>query len=90
MQPHLILAAAILLPGSGQVLNRQPVRGLIFLFFILLFGTLTLLTAPPTASLAGKLSGGLFIWALSIPEAYRTAKLRQAFATRGHGPGLRS
>ena len=85
--PRLVLLSAILLPGSGQVWNRQPYRGLIFLFFILLFGALTLITAKPETSLIGKLSGGLFIWALSIPDAYRTAKLRAAIA--GASPDLR-
>ncbi|MCW1920662.1 hypothetical protein NX862_18045 [Rhodobacter sp. KR11] len=78
MTPHLILIAAILLPGSGQVLNRQPLRGLTFVFFILLFGALTMITAPPEASAIGRFAGGLFIWALSIPDAYRVAKLRAA------------
>lgn len=76
--PRLVLLSAIVLPGSGQVWNRQPFRGLTFLFFILLFGTLTLITAAPETSVIGKLSGGLFIWALSIPDAYRTARLRAA------------
>ena len=90
MNPHLVLLSAILLPGSGQVWNRQPFRGLIFLFFMGLFGTLTLLTAAPETSIIGKLAGGLFIWALSIPDAYRTARLRAALGPRGQGPGLRS
>ena len=34
-QPLMILGLAIVLPGSGQVFNREPVRGLIFVFFIL-------------------------------------------------------
>lgn len=89
MSPRLTLISAILLPGSGQVWNGQPFRGLIFLFFIFLFGALTLLTAAPETSLVGKLSGGLFIWALSIPDAYRTAKLRAARQARGQDPGLR-
>ena len=76
--PRLVLASAVLLPGSGQVWNGQPIRGLTFLFFILLFGALTLVTAPPEASFAGRIAGGLFIWALSIPDAYRTARLRAA------------
>ena len=82
MTPHLILVASIVLPGSGQVLNRQPIRGLTFVFFILLFGALTMVTAPPEASTPGRLAGGLFIWALSIPDAYRVAKLRQTQARR--------
>ena len=34
MHPLAVLALAIVLPGSGQVFNREPFRGLIFLFFI--------------------------------------------------------
>ena len=74
--PYLVLLTAILLPGCGQVLNRQPLRGLMFLFFTALLGAITLITAPPTASLMGHLAGGIFVYALSIPDAYRTARLR--------------
>ncbi len=81
--PYLVLAVAIALPGCGQVLNRQPMRGLIFVFFILLLGAFTLTTAAPEASWIGKLAGGLFIWAMSIPDAYRTARLRYALWERG-------
>ncbi len=75
-RPYLTLATAIVLPGCGQVLNRQPMRGLMFLFFMTLLGTITFITAPPLASLIGHLAGGLFVYALSIPDAYRTARLR--------------
>lgn len=74
--PHMVLATAILLPGCGQVLNRQPLRGLAFVFFLLLLGTITFLTAPPQASLIGRFAGGIMVYALSIPDAYRTARLR--------------
>lgn len=74
--PYLVLAVAILLPGCGQVLNRQPLRGLMFLFFAILLGAITMITATPQASLAGHLAGGLFVYALSLPDAYRTARLR--------------
>ena len=40
--PLLVLAVAIALPGVGQVLNRQPTRGLIFVFFVILLGAFTL------------------------------------------------
>ena len=42
LNPWAVLAVAILLPGMGQVLNRQPLRGLIFVFFVLLLGAFTL------------------------------------------------
>ena len=74
--PYLVLATALVLPGCGQVLNRQPTRGLMFLFFMVLLGGITFITAPPQASLIGHLAGGLFVYALSIPDAYRTARLR--------------
>ena len=80
--PYLVLATALLLPGCGQVLNRQPTRGLMFLFFMLILGTITFLTAPAQASLVGHLAGGLFVYALSIPDAYRTARLRWTLWTR--------
>lgn len=76
VHPLLVLMAAIVLPGTGQVLNRQPVRGLMFLFFVLLLGGYTLKTASPEVSIVGKLAGGLFVYALSIFDAYRTARVR--------------
>jgi hypothetical protein len=76
--PYLVLAVAILLPASGQVMNRQPYRGLIFLFFILLLGGYTLQTAAPDVSIVGKLAGGLFVYAMAIYDAYRTARIRYA------------
>ena len=80
--PYLVLAIAVLLPGCGQVLNRQPLRGLMFLFFTGLLGALTYITAPPSASLIGHLAGGLMVYALSIPDAYRTARLRWEIAAK--------
>jgi hypothetical protein len=76
INPHAVLATAILLPGTGQVLNRQPVRGLTFLFFILLLGAFTLKTADPDVSIVGKLAGGLFVYGLSIIDAYKLARVR--------------
>ncbi len=74
--PHAILALAVILPGMGQVANKQPMRGLTFLFFILLLGAFTLKTAGAEISMLGKLSGGVFVWALSILDAYKTARIR--------------
>lgn len=48
--PYLVLVAAILLVGSGQVWNRQPLRGMMFLFFMVLLGGFTLMTAAPEVS----------------------------------------
>lgn len=76
LQPLAVLALAIILPGSGQVMNREPFRGLIFLFFMFLLGGFTLLTAKPEVSIVGKLAGGLFVYAISIYDAYKKARIR--------------
>ncbi len=78
LHPYLILGVAILLPGMGQVLNRQPLRGLTFVFFTVLLGAFTLKTAAPDVSFVGKISGGLFVWAMAVFDAYKTARIRRA------------
>lgn len=78
LNPYFVLAVAILLPGMGQVLNRQPVRGLIFVCFAILLGAFTLKTAAPDVSFVGKLAGGLFVWAMAILDAYKVARIRYA------------
>ena len=83
--PNLVLAVSIILPGMGQVLNRQPVRGLIFVFFVVLLGGFTLKTAAPDVSFVGKFAGGLFVWAMAIYDAYKTARIRHA--VWGHKAG---
>lgn len=74
--PWAVLALAVVLPGMGHVVSRQPVRGLVFLFFIILLGAFTLKTAAPDVSLVGKYAGGIFVWAMSILDAYRIARIR--------------
>jgi TM2 domain-containing membrane protein YozV len=74
--PYLVLLASLVLPGSGQVMNRQPVRGLVFLFFMVLLGGYTLKTAAPEVSIIGKFAGGIFVYAMSIFDAYRHARIR--------------
>ena len=81
--PHLVLAVATVLPGMGQVMNRQPLRGLIFVFFILLLGAFTLKTAAPEVSFVGKVAGGLFVWAMAMMDAYKTARIRRTVWEQG-------
>lgn len=78
LNPRLVLIVALILPGMGQVLNRQPVRGLIFVCFAILLGGFTLKTASPDVSFVGKISGGLFVWAMAVLDAYKTARIRRA------------
>lgn len=76
--PHQVLALAVLLPGMGQVANRQPLRGLVFVCFAVLLGGFTLKTAGADISFVGKVSGALFVWAMAIIDAYKVARIRRA------------
>jgi len=74
--PYLVLASSIILPASGQVWNGQPTRGLMFLFFIFLLGGFTLITTQEHISFIGRTSGGFFVWAMAIFDAYKCARIR--------------
>lgn len=76
-QPVLVLAVAIVLPGVGQVINRMPLRGLVFVFYIVLLGTVTFHLTTPEHSFLGRYAGGLFIYAISILDAYTWAAYRR-------------
>lgn len=73
--PYLVLAAAILLPGVGHVLVGKTQRGLGFAFFTLVGAWLTTKFAAPDVGVIGRHAAGLFVWALSVPDAYRSARL---------------
>lgn len=72
--PYAVLIASLLFPGAGQIFVGQPQRGLGFAFFTLLLMMLTWQTTTPDHSLVGRLALGLFVWSLSIPDAYRIAR----------------
>jgi hypothetical protein len=76
IHPYVVLALAIVLPGVGHVAVGQPQRGFGFAFFSLLLALATWHTTTPEHSFIGRSAGGLFVWALSIPDAYRIARLR--------------
>jgi hypothetical protein len=75
LNPYLVLAAALVLPGSGQVLNGTPQRGLTFLFFIVLLGWVTANLMPADSSFIGHYIGGVFIYGLSVIDAYKRARI---------------
>lgn len=83
VNPHIVLAVALVLPGMGQVLNRQPVRGLVFVCFAVLLGGFTLKTAAADVSFVGKVSGALFVWGMAVLDAYKVARIRQAVWDHG-------
>ncbi len=76
LNPYLVLLASILLPGFGYVLCGQTRRGFTMQMFMIALAFVTWHLAPAEASFAGKLAGGLFVYALTIPETYRLARLR--------------
>ncbi|RWC33808.1 hypothetical protein [Mesorhizobium sp.] len=89
--PYLVLGSAIVLPASGHVILGVPVRGLQFLFFMVILAWVTAKIAPPDASFVGRHAGGFLIYALSILDAYKIARIRTAKwvhnARRGNGSG---
>ncbi len=76
--PYKVLAAA-LVPGAGHVLLGQAQRGLMFLFFMIILGWVSTKVMPAEASFIGRHIGGVFIYGISILDAYKTARL--AFET---------
>lgn len=82
VNPYVVLLLSIILPGAGHVAIGEARRGLAFALFVLLFSFLTYMTTTPDQSFLGRHAGGLFIWALSIPDAYRRARIR--FSYRSH------
>lgn len=76
LHPYLVLAVAIVLPGMGQVLNATPQRGLMMAFMMLSLGWVTWHLTTPEHSFAGRYAGGLFIYAISVLDAYRWARVR--------------
>jgi uncharacterized membrane protein YkvI len=76
IHPGLVLLAAVLLPGFGHTLCGFRYRGLVMQTFMIVLGLITWHLTTPQQSLVGRLAGGLFIYAISIMDAYRLAKLR--------------
>ena len=85
LHPYWVILIAVLLPGVGQVVNNTPARGVMFLFFIMSLGWVTMHLAPPDASFLGRYAGGFLIYAISILDAYKWARYRWAFFHRDQG-----
>jgi hypothetical protein len=72
--PYLVLLSAVL-PGVGHFVLGLTQRALTFLFFMVILGWVTLRVAPPEASFIGRHAGGVFIYSLSILDAYKIARI---------------
>ena len=73
--PYGVLAAAMVLPGTGQVMTGAPQRGLAFLFFIVLLGWVSVNLMPADSSFFGRYIGGVFVYGLSVIDAYKRARI---------------
>ncbi|MDX8482345.1 hypothetical protein RFN28_28375 [Mesorhizobium sp. VK24D] len=84
INPYLVLALAILFPGAGHFAVGEAKRGLAFAFFVLFFSVISYMTTTPDQSYIGRHAFGLFVWALSIPDAYRRARILAMAASGRH------
>ena len=73
--PYWVLIAGTLLPGSGHVILGVPMRGLAFLFFIILLGWVSVNLMPANSSFVGKHIGGIFVYGLSVIDSYKQARI---------------
>jgi len=76
LHPKLVLLISLVLPGMGQVANRMPTRGLMFVFYIILLAVVTYNLTTPEHSVIGRYSGGIFVYMLSVLDAYGWAMRR--------------
>ena len=90
LNPYWVMAVAAVLPGIGQVLNYQPRRALMFLFFIVIAGWVSFHLTTPDHSFVGRYAGGFFIYAVSVLDAYKWARVRWVmyqYPREGQSPG---
>jgi hypothetical protein len=73
--PYVVLLAGIV-PGAGHVVLGLAQRGMIWLYFTIILGWLSLRLMPETMSFMGRHIGGVFIWGLSMLDAYKIARIR--------------
>jgi hypothetical protein len=77
VSPRKVLFSSILIPGSGHLWLGNSTRGLTFLFFMVVFGWLSHHFMPPTASFFGRNIGAIFVYGLSVLDAYKAARLKE-------------
>ena len=76
VNPYLVLAASLVFPGAGHVILGQAQRGLMFLFFTVILGWVSIRLMPETASFFGRHAGGVLIYGISVLDAYKVARIR--------------
>ena len=79
---------AFVLPGSGQVLNGAPARGVIMQFGMIFMAYITFQITTPDISLIGRAAGGLLVYVFSVVDANGIAKRRVSAWERMGGDKL--
>ena len=64
----MIVVSAILIPGSGHVFLKKPVRGLFYLFWIYAMSYIGFKLSAEELPIFVSFSGGLIIWMSSVLE----------------------
>lgn len=82
--PYTVLIMALFMPGGGHVLAGQPQRGFGFALFTLILAAISWHTTTPDHSFIGRAALGLFVWAVSIPDAYRLGRTNYERWQHGH------
>ena len=67
---------AFVLPGSGQVFNGAPYRGVIMQAGMVFGAFITYMLTTPEISPLGRMAGGLLVYVFSVVDANGIAKLR--------------
>ena len=88
--PWLILLAALAVPGAGHLMLGQQQRALMFLFFMAVFGWVSLRLMPDGASFFSRHSGAILIYGFCALDTYRIARIRRALWLAAKGSAERS
>jgi hypothetical protein len=78
LNPYLVMLIAIVAPGSGHWAAGAMQRGVMFVWFMLILGWISWRLTGPDVSIVGRLAGALLIYAISVMDAYKIARLRWA------------
>ncbi len=76
INPYLVLLASLIVPGAGHVVLGQAQRGLTFLFFTVILGWASVKVMPDHMSFFSRHVGGVFLYGISVLDAYRLARIK--------------
>ncbi|TGE35033.1 hypothetical protein E4K67_27375 [Desulfosporosinus fructosivorans] len=71
------VVAAFLVPGSGYVILARPMRGLVMIFWMCIFGYITFRLSSANISLIGRFSGGIAVWVISVLEVHQLTRKKR-------------